>query len=107
MKPAAFDYRAPHSLDEALQLIDANREAKLLAVAAEVRLNQIRREGVVAGGYRRMRRKRQVWRDLRHPGEFQRENTLLALGMARVLGAEAASLARGIALLALPSRRRV
>src|SRR5256885_1534426 len=31
LKPAAFDYRAPHSLDEALRLIDANREAKLLA----------------------------------------------------------------------------
>jgi len=31
LKPAAFDYRAPRSLDEALQLIDANREAKLLA----------------------------------------------------------------------------
>ena len=31
MKPAAFDYRAPRSLDEALQLIDANRDAKLLA----------------------------------------------------------------------------
>src|SRR6185437_1458890 len=31
LKPAAFDYRVPLSLDEALQLIDANREAKLLA----------------------------------------------------------------------------
>jgi CO/xanthine dehydrogenase FAD-binding subunit len=31
LKPAAFDYRAPRSLDEALQLIDADREAKLLA----------------------------------------------------------------------------
>jgi carbon-monoxide dehydrogenase medium subunit len=31
LKPAAFEYRAPRSLDEALQLIDANREAKLLA----------------------------------------------------------------------------
>ena len=31
MKPAAFEYRAPRSLDEALHLIDTNREAKLLA----------------------------------------------------------------------------
>ena len=31
MKPAAFDYRAPGSLDEALRLIDTHREAKLLA----------------------------------------------------------------------------
>jgi len=31
LKPAAFDYRAPRTLDEALQLVDANREAKLLA----------------------------------------------------------------------------
>lgn len=31
MKPAAFDYRAPESLDEALALLAANPEAKLLA----------------------------------------------------------------------------
>jgi carbon-monoxide dehydrogenase medium subunit len=31
MKPAAFEYRAPTSLDEALALIEANPEAKLLA----------------------------------------------------------------------------
>ena len=31
MKPAAFDYRAPRTLEEALQLVDANREAKVLA----------------------------------------------------------------------------
>lgn len=31
MKPAAFDYRAPESVDEALALLAANPEAKLLA----------------------------------------------------------------------------
>jgi UDP-N-acetylmuramoylalanine--D-glutamate ligase len=43
--------------------------------------------------------------DLRIPGNFQRENTLIALGMARVLGAEPARLAAAIgAIRALPHR---
>ncbi len=42
---------------------------------------------------------------LRLPGEFQRENTLLALGLARALGVEAAPLAAAIPTLeALPYR---
>jgi len=44
-------------------------------------------------------------RDLRLPGAFQRENTLLALGLARLLGAAPARLAAAIpALTALPYR---
>ncbi len=43
--------------------------------------------------------------DLRLPGLFQRENTLLALGLARLLGADAARLARAVPdLVALPHR---
>jgi UDP-N-acetylmuramoylalanine--D-glutamate ligase len=43
--------------------------------------------------------------DLRIPGEFQRENTLVALGMARRLGAPSASLAAAISgITALPHR---
>jgi UDP-N-acetylmuramoylalanine--D-glutamate ligase len=43
--------------------------------------------------------------DLRLPGDFQRENTLVSLGMARVLGVEAASLADAVPKLrALPHR---
>jgi UDP-N-acetylmuramoylalanine--D-glutamate ligase len=43
--------------------------------------------------------------DLRLPGAFQRENTLVALGLARLLGAEPARLARAIGgLTALPHR---
>ncbi len=43
--------------------------------------------------------------ELRLPGEFQRENTLVALGMARLLGADPARLASSVgALRALPHR---
>lgn len=43
--------------------------------------------------------------DLRLPGTFQRENTLLALGLARLLGADPARLAAGIGgLTSLPYR---
>ncbi len=43
--------------------------------------------------------------DLRIPGHFQRENTLIALGMARVLGADPAGLAAAIGTIrALPHR---
>lgn len=43
--------------------------------------------------------------DLRLAGHFQRENTLLALGLARLLGAEPARLAKAIAALSsLPHR---
>jgi UDP-N-acetylmuramoylalanine--D-glutamate ligase len=43
--------------------------------------------------------------DLRLPGEFQRENTLVALGMARILGADPVRLSRAIGdVRALPHR---
>jgi len=43
--------------------------------------------------------------ELRLPGEFQRENTLVALGMARLLGADPARLASSVRVLrALPHR---
>jgi UDP-N-acetylmuramoylalanine--D-glutamate ligase len=43
--------------------------------------------------------------DLRLPGAFQRENTLVSLGMARILGVEARQLADAVAKLrALPHR---
>src|SRR5512134_387367 len=61
MKPAAFDYRAPESLDEVLELLAANPEAKLLAggqslvpilnfrLAAPPLLVDLRRIPVLAG----------------------------------------------------------